>query len=69
MQSEPNEIIKQRIRNISRELTEAEVERLERDNDFVTDLLEADKVTLSFMGGLFIYMTFTKKAKTHYQVR
>lgn len=69
MQTEPNPIIRQRIRNISSELTEAEIERLEKDNDFVTNLLEADKVTLSLIGGLVIHMTFPYKAESRFRVR
>ena len=69
MQIEPNAIIRQRIRNISRELTEAEIERLEKDNVFVTNLLEADRVMISLMGGLFIHMTFHNKPYMRFQVR
>ncbi len=69
MQTEPNAIIRQRIRDISSELTEAEVERLEKDNDFVTNLLEADRVQISLMGGLFIHMTFPYKANERFRVR
>lgn len=69
MQTEPNPFIRQQIRYISRELTEAEVERLEKDNGFVTNLLECERTKVYLMGGLEIHMTFPDKANMRFKVR